>query len=76
MWNRKLWGIEYRSKTLNHIIGNLWNYSFAEPHKGYDGEPTHALLFTTRAAAREWCKSKGNSSSLHVVRVREIVRTI
>jgi len=57
MWNRKLWGVSLLDgKERLHLLGALWNTSHDyKPHKG---EPTRPLLFTTRQAAREWCKAK------------------
>lgn len=58
-WARKLWGIRMTSKhplSKPMLVGSLW--SFPMPKKQYEGEPTHALLFYTRAQAREWCKRR------------------
>ena len=55
-WNRKQWGIETElDKGRAVLIGAGWHS--ARPAQ-YSGEPTRCLLFTTRAAARAWCKAK------------------
>ena len=58
-WNRRLWGIELTTARTNDkptLLGCGWSEgAHATP---YFGEPSRALLFTTRAAAREWCRSK------------------
>ena len=54
MWNRKLWGVEFSSpRGKPMLIGSFWDNN----HKPtpYEGEPTRALLFCTRAQARNWC---------------------
>lgn len=54
MWNKLLWGVEFTGrKGERMLIGECWSdTSNATRH---DGEPTRALLFCTRAQAREWC---------------------
>jgi hypothetical protein len=56
-WDRRLWGVKFSSpKGGAVLIGEGWDDSrFMTRH---DGEPTRTLLFTTRAAARKWCKTK------------------
>ena len=55
-WNRKQWGVEAEyEKGKPVLIGTGWHS--AHPAQ-YVGEPTRCLLFTTRSAAREWCKAK------------------
>lgn len=57
-WDRRLWGVIFSgAKGERILIGEAWE------HGGFllaamPGEPTRALLFTTRAAARDWCKAK------------------
>lgn len=55
-WNRLLWGVVFSSGPADRepmLIGGLWAADLGgEP---YAGEPTRALLFTTRGAARQWC---------------------
>lgn len=56
-WNRKLWGvllITGRSKP--NLIGCLWMNPRMESQ--YEGEPSRALLFTTRRLARIWCSTQ------------------
>ena len=71
-WERKLWGVEFQAKDRKILIGTLWNDLRGDTF--YEGEPPHALLFTTRALARAWCKGRGNE--FHVVRVIETVKKI
>jgi hypothetical protein len=57
-WKRKLWGIEFTGSMPGDrpaIIGRTWD-KHIEPT--YSGEPSRALLFTTRQLAREWCHAK------------------
>lgn len=55
-WDRLLWGVHFigsaRDKTPM-LIGGLWADDLGG--KPYAGEPTRALLFCTRAQARDWC---------------------
>ena len=63
------------------MIGESWHNSMISVR--HKGEPTRPLLFTTRAAARDWCRSymdkyKGRSDCcaewvFTPVRVREVV---
>ena len=56
-WHRRLWGVEFfhlRSQPPM-LLGQGWD---TPDHADYPGEPTHALLFTTRAQARTWCTAK------------------
>lgn len=58
-WHRLLWGVAFESMGGDHdamLIGSLW----ADDLKSirYEGEPTRALLFCTRAQARAWCAKK------------------
>jgi hypothetical protein len=87
-WHRLLWGVVFESVVGDHdamLIGSLW----ADDLKSirYDGEPTRALLFCTRAQARTWCAKKmagwreGRTASdrvmtrrVRAVRVRETVQ--
>ncbi len=84
-WNRLLWGVEFsRPRSSPILIGSVWCKPM--PKGQYDGEPPHALLFTTRKAAREWCrvemdKRKGRSDCyadwrFRAVRVRETARVV
>ena len=83
-WTRNFWGIEHTTKERTRVLlGRLWHNM--TPHN-YDGEPTRALLFTTRKAAREWCIQERakfvNHSDTYAywrfrpVRVRETVRVV
>lgn len=87
-WHRLLWGVAFESVAGDHdamLIGSLW----ADDLKSirYEGEPTRALLFCTRAQARAWCAKKmagwreGRTASdpvmtwrVRPVRVRETVQ--
>ncbi len=78
-WNSKLWGVKFTgSQGDTMILGTLWHCR--APH--YAGAPTRTLLFTTRKAAREWCKSRNDKWPVklkwHVrpVRVLETVREL
>jgi len=54
-WDRRLWGVEFSGLRSEPpmLIGRLWGADLGgEP---YPGEPTRALLFTTRELARQWC---------------------
>lgn len=72
-WNRLLWGVVRKGNHLtpDYLIGNLWcgRYHMRE---SLPGEPTRALLFCTRAQAREWCMEHG--PQFRPVRVRESVK--
>ena len=58
-WHRLLWDVQFRGadgdRTID-VLGTGWHDGFAG--RRYPGEPTRALLFTTRAAARAWCRAK------------------
>lgn len=87
-WDRLLWGVEFtglRSDDAPMLIGRLWAADWATTTSmSYPGEPTRALLFTTRKLARQWCAetmakwSDGDSIvrrwRVRVVRVRETVQ--
>ena len=82
-WDRRLWGIAFRGaeKERSILLGARW--ATPVPPR-YDGEPSRALLFTSRAAARRWCAAKqatyaGRTDAcaqwrFTPVRVREVVR--
>ena len=83
-WDRKLWGVEVttRADRKPFLIGTAWN---GNSGAHYAGEPSRALMFTTRAEARTWCFNKkadlSNSDlcrhwKLRPERVRETVRAI
>jgi len=56
-WDRKLWGVRFTSPVGDKdLIGESWNA--LRRSQDYEGQPAHALLFTTRAAARNWCREK------------------
>ena len=80
MWDKKLWGIEYTMfDGRKIIISNMRHHYSTAPHL-YPGEPSRAMLFTTRKAAREWMAREQYYSiprkEWRVVRVRETVRKI
>lgn len=58
-WHRALWGVTVRSDKTPQarplLIGGAWDQY---PRAGYVGEPARALLFTTRAHARQWCREQ------------------
>lgn len=77
IWSRRLWGVEYRKKGKAMLIGCLWNYEFEQARIHYDGEPTRAMLFQTRKAARAWLKQRPDGGqNLRIIRVRETVKAI
>lgn len=52
-WDRKLWGVEFFDvRDRLPILGTTWGGTGSSQ---YEGEPTRALLFSSRAAARGWC---------------------
>jgi hypothetical protein len=56
-WDRMLWGVEFTGSGPDDapmLIGRLWATEWASSTP-YPGEPTRALLFTTRKMARQWC---------------------
>jgi hypothetical protein len=57
-WNRKLWGIELTGGMQGKpvLIGTGWMHPAPRPQ--YCDEPTRAILFNTRAIARNWCKER------------------
>jgi len=59
-WHEKLWGIEFRSSADGEkmLLGSIWH---GTKIISYDGEPTRALVFCTRKAARAWCRNKMNA---------------
>ena len=54
-WDKKAWGVELHSTGSPTLIANTWGDcdTFAR-----NTEPTRALLFATREAARQWCTSR------------------
>ena len=85
-WDRTMWGVEFKGAIADDkptLIGTRWSHNM---NAGYAGEPTRALLFTTRELAREWChrqvaKYKGRNDvcerwRFKPVRVRETVRIV
>ena len=84
-WHRKLWGVNFTGNNPREapmLIGGNWHIG-ARP--GHIGEPSRALLFQTRAEAREWCANKMHEWrriggavgywKVRAVRVEEIVRS-
>ena len=84
-WDRRLWGVEWRSGEDRLLIGGGWGGQMTD-RPAYPGEPTRPLLFTTRAVARRWCateqaKYTGRTDTcatwrFRPVRVRETVRVL
>jgi hypothetical protein len=83
VWDRTLWGIEFSSgREKVALIGGAWHDAMIDSR--FKGEPTRALLFTTRAHARAWCIERMERYNLRPyacakwrfrpVRVRETVR--
>ncbi len=86
-YDKLLWGVRFTGSSVDPVpmlIGTLWMDRARE--QAYPGEPTRALLFTTRAAAREFCRyqmarwSLGDSIvrqwRVQPVRVREVVAEV
>lgn len=89
-WDRPLWGVVHtapRSRPI--LIGDAWHTdSASQSTRRHDGEPTRALLFTTRRAARDWCSAENAAYRSHPkgdivyawrvrpVRVREQVEVV
>lgn len=80
-WDRKLWGIEFKSKgEAPVLIGGGWHPAL-KPR--YVGEPSRPILFVSRILARAWCieqlaKYEGRDDvckhwHFRPVRVRELV---
>jgi hypothetical protein len=58
-WDRYLWGVRFRGgdpRDRDLLIGTAWNDPRAAGRN--PGDPTRALLFCTRAAARAWCAAR------------------
>ncbi len=83
-WNRLLWGVKFSSGMKSDepmLISTAWMIPM--PKSPYDGAPSRPILFTTRAQARAWCKSRMETYKhrsgcctkwkFQPVRVREIV---
>ena len=84
-WDRWLWGIEFIDGDGEKLtlIGMGWS---SMTRAFYAGEPSHPILFTTRATARAWCAKKQATYAgrtdccgawrFHPIRVRETVRAM
>lgn len=60
-WHRKMWGVEFKGSIKDDkpmLIGDQWHETVRRGREFYDEEPTRALLFRTRAAARRWCEAE------------------
>lgn len=89
-WARRLWGVEFtglKPSEKPRLIGTAWiDLPLRPADSFYHGEPTRALLFTTREAARSWCDMRNANYSKRTdhcmgwrfrpVRVRETVRVV
>lgn len=83
MWDRIMWGIEFRNgNETPTLLGGGWG-GFNAGVSRYKGEPTRALVFSTRRQARDYCRMKHQEYKDHPicgkwrfrpVRVRETVR--
>lgn len=59
-WDRLLWGIQMQGSDARDrpmLLGEAWTDLEARPGPGF-GEPSRALLFTTRALARKFCNAQ------------------
>lgn len=56
-WEQKLWAIKFTGAMDDPpmLIGEGWHHN---RDSSYYGEPLRPLLFTTRKAARTWCKNQ------------------
>lgn len=72
-WNNPVWGIVLHAYPPDLLLTTLWLRPM--PGSLYVGEPLRALVFTTRAAARECVKSIKKNRPKHwrfrVVKLRE-----
>ena len=73
--NRTLWAVELTTANGKpHLISFLWMRCFADKML-YEGEPMRALVFCTRAQAREFCKGRSVEGwRFRPVKVRETVK--
>jgi hypothetical protein len=58
-WRRRLWGVAFTGAikpAAPSLIGGGWHPDLQFPR--YHGEPSRALLFRTRAQARDWCREQ------------------
>ena len=56
IWKKRLWGIQQSSPLSRPmLIGLTWHVT---DRMFYDAEPSRALLFTTRTAARKYCRAQ------------------
>lgn len=55
-WDCRHWGIRFTGAGgRSMLIGASWHVQI---QAAYEGEPTRALLFTTRELAREFCRGR------------------
>lgn len=60
-WRKVLWGVEFKGSIDDDapmLLWGLWHDTVRRGREFYDDEPTRALLFQTRRAARAWCKEE------------------
>ena len=58
-WHRLLWGVAFTARRGDPepmLIGSTWHEPVRQRKADWPGEPTRALLFTTRAGAADWCR--------------------
>ena len=63
-WRKELWGVQFtdgRKGDKPMLLGFAW-HDMNRERLYYLGEPTRALLFTSRAAARSWCRCQHNKN--------------
>lgn len=63
-WRKELWGIKFSvasNDTRPMLIGFAW-HDMNRSRLYYLAEPTRALLFQTRKAARTWCNLKNQQN--------------
>lgn len=85
-WDRSMWGVLFTGSQRGErpmLLGATWN---RPTPADYDGEPSRALLFKTRATARAWCvgqheKYRGRTDCcaawrFRPARVREVISVV
>ena len=63
-WNRTFWGVQFISDLENEapiLLGSLWRTEVR--NVPYPDEPSRPILFRTRSAARNWCKTRMEENS-------------
>lgn len=59
-WKKNLWAVMFKGSLKDDkpmMLGSNWHH-VARERAFYYGEPTRALLFQSRGAARSWCRAQ------------------